>query len=180
MDTFPMRRFRRQPRNGCDVWYNPSVSFEKVIESAIQDAIAQGAFDNLPGAGKPLPFTDQEALAGENWLGYKVLQNGGMVPEWLGLGHDIERDLQKLTQLEAQHRSLIDLSVATGDWQRNRLALAHAFLRFEDFAREIRRKQDNYNLTAPGIRTERPGIWVEHHLDRLRQALREAHCPFEV
>ena len=156
------------------------MSFEKVIESAIQDAIAQGAFDNLPGAGKPLPMTDPELMAGENWLGYKVLQNGGMVPEWLGLGQEIERDLQRLRQLEAQHQSLIDLSLATGDWERNRMALSHALQRYEEYARTIRRKQDNYNWTAPGIRTERPGIWVEHHLARLRQSLRDAECPYEI
>lgn len=154
------------------------MSFEKVVESAIQDAIAQGAFDNLPGAGRPLPLTGQELLAGENWLGYKVLQNGGMVPEWLGLGHEIERDLQRLHQLEAQHQSLVALSAATGDWERNRMAFAHAAERYEEQARAIRRKQDNYNLTAPGIRTERPGLWVEHHLERLRAAQREAGCPF--
>lgn len=154
------------------------MSFEKVIESQIQDAIAQGAFDNLPGAGKLLPMTDPELMAGENWLGYKVLQNGGMVPEWLGLGQEIERDLERLGQLEAQHQSLIDLSAATGDWERNRLALKHAFQRYGDHARSIRRKQDNYNLTAPGMRTERPGIWVEHHLERLCEALRVARCPF--
>ena len=154
------------------------MSFEKVIESAIQEAIAQGAFDNLPGAGKPLQINDQELMAGENWLGYKVLSNGGMVPEWLGLGHEIERDLQKLRQLESQHQSLIDLAVSTGDWERNRMALEHAFKRYEDHARSVRRKQDNYNLTAPGMRTERPAIWVELHLERLRQASRNAGCPF--
>ena len=154
------------------------MSFEKVIESAIQEAIAQGAFDNLPGAGKPLPMSDQELMAGENWLGYKVLQNGGMVPEWLGLGHEIEGDLQRLRQLEAQHRSLVDLALATGDWERNRMALEHALQRYEEQARTIRRKQDNYNLTAPGLRTERPGLWVEHHVERLMEARRAAGCPF--
>ncbi|MEP7215330.1 MAG: DUF1992 domain-containing protein [Anaerolineaceae bacterium] len=154
------------------------MSFEKVIESAIQEAIAEGMFDNLPGAGKPLPFNDQELMAGENWLGYKVLLNGGMVPGWLDLGHQIESDLQKLRQLESQHQSLIDLAVSTGDWERNRIALGHALKRYEDHARSVRRKQDNYNLSAPGMRTERPAIWVEHHLERLRKALRDAGYPF--
>ncbi|MEP6871928.1 MAG: DUF1992 domain-containing protein [Anaerolineaceae bacterium] len=154
------------------------MSFEKVIESLIQEAIAQGAFDNLPGAGKPLPLDHQELMAGENWLGYKVLLNGGLVPEWLGLGQEIERDLQKLRQIESQHQSLIDLPAASGDWDRHRVALAHTFKRYEDHARSIRRKQDSYNLTAPGRLTERPALWVEHHLERLREALRTAGCPF--
>lgn len=156
------------------------MSLDKVIESQIQDAIAAGAFDNLEGAGKPLAYTDQERMAGEDWLGYKILQNGGMVPQWLGLGQEIERDFQRLDQLEAQFAALIDHCVRTGEWQRNQLALRHALNRYEDHARNLRKKQDSFNLNAPGIRTERPGIWVEHHLERLRQHQRTAGCPFEL
>lgn len=67
------------------------MSIEDLIESQIQEAIAAGAFDNLPGAGKPLPPPEAEPLAGTNWLGFKVLQNGGMLPGWLGLARHGER-----------------------------------------------------------------------------------------
>ena len=60
------------------------MSIEALIESQVQDALAAGAFDNLPGAGKPLPPPEAERLAGTNWLGFKVAQNGGMLPGWLG------------------------------------------------------------------------------------------------
>lgn len=150
------------------------MSLDKVIESQIQDAIAAGAFDNLAGAGKPLPFTEHEKMAGENWLGFKVLQNGGMVPQWLGLAQDIERAFKRLEQLEAQFTSLVDLCQQTGQWERNELALRHSLARYEEHARDLRRMQDNFNLNAPGIRTERPAIWVEHHLERLRARLAEA------
>lgn len=38
----------------------PGTSWESWIESQIRVAMEQGAFDNLPGAGKPLPNIDQE------------------------------------------------------------------------------------------------------------------------
>jgi hypothetical protein len=38
----------------------PGTSWESWIESQIRVAMEEGAFDNLPGAGKPLPNIDQE------------------------------------------------------------------------------------------------------------------------
>lgn len=38
----------------------PGTSWESWIESQIRVAQEQGAFDNLPGAGKPLPNLDQD------------------------------------------------------------------------------------------------------------------------
>ena len=37
----------------------PGTSWESWIEAQIRVAMEQGAFDNLPGAGKPLPNLDQ-------------------------------------------------------------------------------------------------------------------------
>ena len=156
------------------------MSLEKVIESQIQDAIAAGAFDNLPGAGKPLPASDHEKLAGENWLGYKMLQNGGVLPPWLGLGKEIEADLAHLGRLESQFLSLVEHCRVSGQWRRNESALRYALIRLEDAARQLRKKQDSYNVNAPGIRTERPGIWVEHCLERLTAHARASGCPFEL
>jgi hypothetical protein len=38
----------------------PGTSWESWTEAQIRVAMEQGAFDNLPGAGKPLPNLDQE------------------------------------------------------------------------------------------------------------------------
>ncbi|MEO9255833.1 MAG: DUF1992 domain-containing protein, partial [Tepidiformaceae bacterium] len=88
------------------------MSFDQLIESQIQEAMEAGAFDNLPGAGKPLQFTDQERMAGDNWLGYKVLQNGGMLPEWLSLAREIELDREAIDRADAQHAELVALAAA--------------------------------------------------------------------
>jgi hypothetical protein len=153
------------------------MSLEDLVESQIQDAIAAGAFDNLPGAGKPLPPTDGERLAGENWLGFKVLQNGGMLPEWLGLAREIERDRDELRRIDALHAELVEAGAATGDWPRFAPGILYAEKCYEERARLLRPKQDRYNMGAPGIRSERPGIWVEFHMERLRQRASAAGAP---
>ncbi len=141
------------------------MSLDKAIESQIQDAMAAGLFDNLPGAGKPLRFDGNEN--DPNWLGHHILKNAGVLPEWLNLARDIERQLQRLEQIDDDHRRLCQLAAASGDWEGHLLAIAHARRRYEELARAIRQQQDRLNLDAPGIRSERPGIWVEFHLERL-------------
>jgi len=153
------------------------VSLEKVIESQIQEAIAAGAFDNLPGAGKPQEWSDAEKLARDNWLGYKVLQNGGMVPAWLGLGREIEMDLERLAAIDRQHESLCAIAAEDRAWARYAGSLRNVIEKYEELARAIRKKQDRFNHSAPGLRSERPGIWVESHLDRLHARVKAAGGP---
>ncbi|MEO8541363.1 MAG: DnaJ family domain-containing protein, partial [bacterium] len=150
-------------------YYLGAMSLEKTIEGAIQEAMAAGAFSNLPGAGKPLPSSrEQQAYAGENWLGYKMLESGGYVPEWLNLGREIEIDLEKLAVLDRNHQEFCDGVASPGDWARVGPAVDRLRAKYEERAREIRKKQDRYNFDAPGHRTQRPGIWVEHQVERLR------------
>jgi hypothetical protein len=156
------------------------MSFEQLIESQIQEAMEAGAFDNLPGAGKPLRFTDQERMAGDNWLGYKVLQNGGMLPEWLSLAREIERDREALDRVDAHHEELVALAAGTGDWETALPALRYAVATYEEQARALRKKQERYNYNAPGFRCQRPAIWVEFHLQRLRKRALEAGAPEEL
>ena len=68
-----------------------------VIENRIQEAMAGGAFDELPGAGKPLPSEINvfEAIAGEQ-LANKVLKNAGCAPPWVEQGKQIRTRLASL------------------------------------------------------------------------------------
>ena len=156
------------------------MGLEKLVESQIQDAIRAGAFDNLEGSGRPLPPpSDAEKLAGENWMAFKVLQNGGMVPEWLALGREIERDLELLARREAVYLEICEAAAVNSLSEGLTRAAAHALDRYSMLAREIRKKQERFNLTAPGPRSQRPPIWVEHHVDRLRSCFPLPQPPSE-
>jgi hypothetical protein len=144
------------------------MSLEKTIEGAIQEAMTAGAFKNLPGEGKPLYFSrEAQSAAGDNWLGYKMLQNGGYLPEWLNLGREIELDLEALALIDTNHADYCAGIAAPDDWVRVAPVVDRLRASYEEKAREIRKKQDRYNHDAPGHRTQRPAIWVEYHLERL-------------
>jgi hypothetical protein len=143
------------------------VSLEKMIESRIQDAVAAGLFSGLPGEGRPLAATEDEGLAGDNWLGFKMLKDANILPAWLELAKEIETDSRALDAIDARHAEWVDLARGSGNWERYRPAIERLRTQFGERARALRLKQDRFNVDAPGIRLERPGIWVEHHLERL-------------
>lgn len=58
-----------------------------LINARIEAAEADGAFDNLPGAGKPLPEEDDP----ENALINRVIRENGAVPEFVSLSRELER-----------------------------------------------------------------------------------------
>jgi len=71
----------------------PGVSFETWIDRQIRDAAERGEFDNLPGAGKPLPGAGQPD--DENWWLREYLRREGvtgevMLPVPLVLRREIE------------------------------------------------------------------------------------------
>ena len=61
-----------------------------MIESRIEEAMVAGAFDNLPGAGKPLVSTENafEAMSGDA-LAHRILKNAGCAPAWVEQGKAI-------------------------------------------------------------------------------------------
>lgn len=58
-----------------------------LINQRIAKAEADGDFDNLPGAGKPLPDCDDP----ENALLRRVIQENGAVPEFVSLSRELAK-----------------------------------------------------------------------------------------
>ena len=56
-----------------------------LITSKIKEAEADGAFDNLPGAGKPLPEVGDPKSAYLN----RVMRENGVVPEFVALSKEM-------------------------------------------------------------------------------------------
>ncbi|MFW8634166.1 DUF1992 domain-containing protein [Cribrihabitans pelagius] len=58
-----------------------------LINARIEAAEAEGAFDNLSGAGKPLPDCDDP----ENALLNRLVRESGGVPEFVSLSRELHR-----------------------------------------------------------------------------------------
>lgn len=58
------------------------MDFSSIIaEQRIREAGERGAFDGLPGAGKPLELEDDSHIPADLRMAYKLLKNAGYVPE---------------------------------------------------------------------------------------------------
>lgn len=61
----------------------------RIAEERIRQAIADGLFDNLTNAGKPLVFEDETWIPEDLRIAYRVLKNAGVVPPELELRGEI-------------------------------------------------------------------------------------------
>jgi len=63
----------------------------KIAEEKIKEAMERGEFDNLPGQGRPLDFSDEFHGPEELRLAYKILKNAGCKPPELEIKEEIVR-----------------------------------------------------------------------------------------
>jgi len=80
----------------------PGVSWESWFEEQIRRAREDGAFDNLPGAGKPLP--DLEGGYDPDWWVKKLVQRErvSVLPPALELLRKVESEIKKIWALSSE------------------------------------------------------------------------------
>jgi hypothetical protein len=69
-------------------------TWESLVERQIREAQEEGAFDELPHQGAPLPL-DDDAAAGEWALAHRMLKNAGAAPPWIEADKEARRWLER-------------------------------------------------------------------------------------
>ncbi|NOT57539.1 MAG: DUF1992 domain-containing protein [Deltaproteobacteria bacterium] len=82
--------------------------FARVAEERIREAQREGAFDNLPGKGKPLALEDQSLIPEELRMSYHILKNAHVLPPEAELRKDIQtlQDLLKYVEDESERKAM--------------------------------------------------------------------------
>jgi hypothetical protein len=82
--------------------------FWRLAEERIKEAQRTGAFDNLPGKGKPLDLEDLSWVPEDLRIGYLVLKNAHVLPPEAQLLKDIHtiEDLLRHVEDEGERRAL--------------------------------------------------------------------------
>src|SRR6516225_3524208 len=75
----------------------PDISFTSWIDRQINEAAERGAFDNLPGAGKPLPRRTEEDAA-QAWLREYLRREGVSAEELLPTPLKLRKEIERLTE----------------------------------------------------------------------------------
>ena len=101
----------------------PDLSFTSWIDQQINEAEERGAFDNLPGAGKPLPKRDEDAA--QAWLRDYMRREGVSADELLPTPLKLRKEIERLTETiqelpsEQEVRDVVaDLNRRIIEWRR--------------------------------------------------------------
>ena len=111
----------------------------RIAEYKIREAQESGAFDNLPGAGKPLDLADLSLVPEELRVAYIALKNAGYLPEEAQLRKDVAR----LEEAIARSEDDAEKAALRKELQNKRLQYAYLTERWTKkprFARPRRRK----------------------------------------
>lgn len=133
-------------------------AWQWLVENRIQQAMSEGAFDNLTGKGKPLDLKKNPYLDPGQALAFDLLQNNQAAPEW------IERDKAIRWEWEAARRQLRE---AWQVYQANPTQVAGwqaALARFKTRLQKLNRRIDDFNLMVPVLSCQRTRLRLEDEL----------------
>jgi len=133
----------------------PGISFTSWIDQQINEATERGDFDDLPGAGKPLPNRGAED-AGQAWLRDYLRREGVsaevLLPTPLKLRKEIERLTESVQELESEQQVrevVAELNQRIMDWRRIPLG-PPLFVPLVDCDAMVNRWRDGQPTTPPG------------------------------
>ena len=89
-------------------------ALDAIAEARIEEAMRQGAFDDLPGTGRPLDLDDDALVPEELRAAYRVLRNAGFVPPEIEMRRErahLAALIGALDDEEARRRALAKLAL---------------------------------------------------------------------
>ncbi len=150
--------------------------WESWIEQQIREAQERGAFDNLPGKGKPLDLTSNP-FAQDQELAFKILKDAGYAPEWIELDRAIRGKLERARAILARHWAwsearLQEVGGRSDRWaeaERRRISAGwqEAVAAFESEVGAINKEIVELNLKVPSSRFQRSKVDSAWEVERM-------------
>jgi hypothetical protein len=132
----------------------PGISFTSWIDRQVSEAAERGAFDDLPGAGKPLPKR-ADADDGQAWLRDYLRREGmsaeELLPTPLKLRKEVERLIETVHDLRSEQEvrdAAAELNRRIIQWRRIPVG-PPLFLRLVDEDTLVRRWRDGQAVSPP-------------------------------
>ena len=82
------------------------MSFDRMVEALIKEAMERGEFDNLSGKGKPIDLTEYFETPEEVRVAYSVLKNAGITSREVDLLNEIAELKQVLAAVREEKKRL--------------------------------------------------------------------------
>src|SRR5436190_22513299 len=107
-----------------------------IAERKIREAMDEGAFDRLNGAGQPIALEENPYEDPAQRMAHRILRNNGFAPAWIEEGKDIDADRRRLHADRAR--------IGEAEYQRR--------------AAELNRRIAVFNLKTPVSVAQKPRI----------------------
>lgn len=159
MSTTPEGKPGEGPRDP-DAWWPAGALRETLIDRQIREAMENGAFDDLPYQGKPLP-NDENPHAAEWGLAFHVLKNAGFAPPW------IEAD-KEARELLGRRDALVERA-RTGPAP-TAIARQRAHAQIGSIVQQLNTAVERVNAEAPSQRQHRRPLVLDEELRRYDEA----------
>jgi hypothetical protein len=72
-----------------------------IAERKIRQAMEEGAFDHLEGAGKPLDLSENPFEDPSDRIAHRLLRNNGFAPDWIEEAKEIDAESRRLCARDA-------------------------------------------------------------------------------
>ena len=88
------------------------MSFSRIAENRIREAMAQGEFDNLPGAGEPLSLEEYFSTPEDVRMAYSILKSANCRPLEVEMLNEIARLEQAIAAADDAARGPLQRELA--------------------------------------------------------------------
>ncbi|XP_067127614.1 dnaJ homolog subfamily C member 28 isoform X1 [Centruroides vittatus] len=127
--------------------YKTRQAMERLVEDLIQESIARGEFDNLPGSGKPLNYVPENPYVDS--MTHKlnqILINNGFTPEWIVLEQEIKKEKTEIRTLLENQRSRLGPHPIS---ENEKCQWRNIILNSQPKVKSLNIKIDKYNMIVP-------------------------------
>ncbi len=166
------RHPKSRRRRGLNEW-------QDLISEQLDEAAANGAFENLPGKGQPLRLNEHPNEPADMRMANKLLKDNNLTPTWIG---DRKELLAEIETLRGEMRQQWDLiyagAEASGSDSEAFMRSWHRSLRqWEARIAELNRRIVNLNIALPIWRMELRRLRLDEELRRIGAPNRDGEFP---
>lgn len=156
-----------------------------LVEERIQAAMQAGAFDDLPGKGKPLQLEENPFVPPELRLAHKLLADANFAPDWIELDKKVRALRDEICALQQRHIAWLRREAQERGTPTERPGKAvrarqqHVRRKLRQRLEEINRHIDELNLIVPHLSLQRPRMAVDEVLSDFDAACRHVYLGLE-
>lgn|SRR5574341_152020 len=138
--------------------------FDHYIDRAIREAMDEGKFDNLPGAGQPIRLEDAPFVDAGTQMAHHLLKTNNFAPAWIEERRELEEEIRAAHgDLQRARQWIARVGLAptrSSEWER-------ACRAFRERVATLNRRIRDFNLKAPDVTVHLRLIEAERVIDRI-------------